>query len=181
MSVYKFLFFYQIGKKAEIQLASCLFIAVFFVSSSRLRSVSSSCCKARAAVSEPQSCRSQCQYKCWRKQRCPAGDPTGQETDKGWAGWQHPMLWKRAFLTGGTQWNIPWGWNGDDTTFYNFILSLGALQKQKPRACTPKHSGKEKLSLNRKKPWAGQGLHWKTILLKTCEGWDEEGDRMERK
>lgn len=85
MSVYKFLF-YQIGMKAELQLASCLFSAVFFVSGLRLRSVGSSCFKARAAVSGPQSCRSQCQYKCWRKQHCPAGDPTRQEADKGWAG-----------------------------------------------------------------------------------------------
>lgn len=85
MSVYKFLF-YQIGMKAEIQLASRLFSAVFFVSGLRLGSVGSSCFEARAAVSGPQSCLSRCQYKCWRKQSCPAGDPSGQETDKGWAG-----------------------------------------------------------------------------------------------
>ena len=59
-------------------------------------------------------------------------------------------------------------------------LSLGARNPE-PRP-SGKHSGKEQLPFNRKKPWAGPGLQGRTILLRI--GWvkeEKERDRTERK
>ena len=72
------------------------------------------------------------------------------------------------------------------SAFYNKIVSR-CFTESEPQSLNPqvrKHSGKEKLNVNRKKPWAGPGLQGGTSLLRVSRVKDrnerETGQRESR-